>query len=71
VAASGTSRFVSYLGARQHPFAAVYRGGTWTVSDLTPGAGAQRLVAVTAAGGLGTVLAASEGSDRLYAISGI
>ena len=71
VAVSGASAFVGFLGSRQHPVLAVYRGGAWTVRDLTPTAGPQRLLAVTAARGLGTVLAASEGTDRLYAIANL
>jgi hypothetical protein len=71
VAVSGASGFVGFLGARQHPLLAVYRSGAWTVRDLTPTAGPQRLVALTAARGLGTVLAASEGTDRLYAIANV
>jgi hypothetical protein len=40
--------------------------------DLTPTATSQQLVvAVTAARGLGTLLAASLGSNRLYAIANI
>lgn len=70
VAVSGANIFVGFQNAHQHPALALFRGG-WTVRDLTPTAGPQRLLAVTAAGGLGTVLAASEGSDRLYAIANI
>ena len=50
-----------------HPFAAIYRGG-WSGYDLTPGAGEQRLLALTAAGARGTALAASFVTDRLYAV---
>jgi hypothetical protein len=71
VAASGANRFVGFLGQHQHPWLAVYRGGAWAVRDLTPTAGPQRLLAVTAARGLGTVLAASEGTDRLYVIANL
>jgi hypothetical protein len=69
VAVSGASRFISFQGAHEHPVLALYRGGAWTVRDLTPTAGPQRLLAVTAARGLGTVLAVSEGTDRLYAVA--
>jgi hypothetical protein len=47
----------------------VYRDGSWSGHDLTPGAGSQRGGAVTAAGGRGTVLAASEVTNRLYAVA--
>jgi hypothetical protein len=61
--------FVAYQDFRQHPFVAVYRGGTWSGRDLTPGAGGQLVLAVTASGGRGTVLAASFSSHRLYAVA--
>lgn len=63
--------FVAYRDYRQHPFLAIYRNGSWSGRDLTPGAGAQQVMAVTAAGGRGhrPVLAASEASNRLYAIA--
>jgi hypothetical protein len=61
--------FVAYKDFRQHPFVAVFRGGGWSGRDLTPGAGEQEVLAVTAAGGRGTVLAASHASDRLYAVA--
>jgi hypothetical protein len=61
--------FVAYRDFRQHPFLALYRNGTWSGRDLTPGAGGQQVVAVTAAGGRGTVLAASEVTNRLYAVA--
>jgi hypothetical protein len=48
---------------------AVSRNGSWSGRDLTPGAGSQWPLAVTAAGGRGTVLAASDASNRLYAIA--
>src|SRR5918995_102718 len=60
--------FVAYKDFRQHPFVAIYRGGAWSGRDLTPGAGDQQVLAVTATGGRGTVLAASQASDRLYAV---
>jgi hypothetical protein len=65
------TRFVSFQGAHEHPVLALYRGGAWTVRNLTPTAGPQRLLAVTAARGLGTVLAVSEGTDRLYAVANL
>jgi hypothetical protein len=46
---------------------AIYRNGSWPGRHLTPGAGAQQVMAVTAAGAAATVLAASEASNRLYA----
>ena len=49
--------------------ARTFRGGAWSGRDLTPGAGEQEVLAVTAAGGRGTVLAASHASDRLYAVA--
>jgi hypothetical protein len=61
--------FVAYKDYRQHPFLAIYRNGSWSGRDLTPGAGTQQVLAVTAAGGRGTVLAASEATNRLYAIA--
>ncbi|HSO53419.1 MAG TPA: hypothetical protein VL330_11850 [Actinomycetes bacterium] len=61
--------FVAYKDFRQHPFVAIYRGGAWSGRDLTPGAGDQQVLAVTATGGRGTVLAASQASDRLYAVA--
>ena len=61
--------FVAYRDFRQHPFLAVYRNGAWSGRDLTPGAGSQHVLAVTAAGGRGTVLAASDASNRLYAVA--
>jgi hypothetical protein len=61
--------FVAYRDFREHPFLAVYRNGAWSGRDLTPGAGSQRVVAVTAAAGRGTVLAASEVTNRLYAVA--
>jgi hypothetical protein len=48
----------------------MYRGG-WVGYDLTPGAGTQRLLALTAAGGRGTAFAASFVTDRLYAVPGL
>ena len=69
VATSQGVVFVAYRDFRQHPFLAVYRSGSWSGRDLTPGAGSQQVVAVTAAGGRGTVLAASDASNRLYAIA--
>jgi hypothetical protein len=69
VATSQGVVFVAYRDFRQHPFLALYRNGTWSGRDLTPGAGGQRVVAVTAAGGRGTVLAASEVTNRLYAVA--
>jgi hypothetical protein len=60
--------FVAYRDFRGHPFVAISRGG-WSGRDLTPGAGSQQVLAVTAAAGRGTVLAASEASNRLYAIA--
>jgi hypothetical protein len=61
--------FVAYRDFRGHPFAAVFRNGSWSGRDLTPGAGSQHVLAVTAAGGRGTVLAASDASNRLYAVA--
>jgi hypothetical protein len=61
--------FVAFKDFRQHPFVAIYRGGAWSGRDLTPGAGDQQVLAVTATGGRGTVLAASQASDRLYAVA--
>jgi hypothetical protein len=57
--------FVAYRDYRQHPFLAIYRNGSWPGRHLTPGAGAQQVMAVTAAGAAATVLAASEASNRL------
>lgn len=62
--------FVAYTNTARHPFAAVHRGG-WVGHDLTPGAGTQRLLALTAAGGRGTAFAASFVTDRLYAVPGL
>jgi hypothetical protein len=62
--------FVAYTNAAQHPFAAIHRSG-WAGYDLTPGAGAQRLLALTAASGRGTAVAASFATDRLYAVPGL
>jgi hypothetical protein len=62
--------FVAFTNTAQHPFAAMYRGG-WVGYDLTPGAGSQRLLALTAAGGRGTAFAASFVTHRLYAIPGL
>ena len=61
--------FVAYRDFRQHPFLAVYRNGSWSGRDLTPGAGSQHVLALTAAAGRGTVLAASDASNRLYAVA--
>ena len=61
--------FVAYRDFRSHPFLAVYRNGAWSGRDLTPGAGSQHVLAVTAAAGRGTVLAASDASNRLYAVA--
>jgi hypothetical protein len=61
--------FVVFRNNRQHPFVGIYRGGAWGGRDLTPGAGEQDVLAVTATGGRGTVLAASHVTDRLYAIA--
>jgi hypothetical protein len=61
---------VAYTNTAQHPFAAIHRSG-WVGYDLTPGAGAQRLLALTAAGGRGTAIAASFVTDRLYAVPGL
>jgi hypothetical protein len=72
VAASMGNRFVVWQDHLGHPFVAVYRNGQWVGQDLTPTATSQQLVvAVTAARGLGTLLAASLGSNRLYAIANI
>ena len=68
---SGRVVFVGFRNLNQHPFVGIYRNGVWSGRDLTPGAGQQQLLAVTAAGGRGTVLAASEVTDRLYAIANI
>ncbi|HKE99410.1 MAG TPA: hypothetical protein VKG45_10825 [Actinomycetes bacterium] len=71
VTASGPNAFVAFTNLTGHPFVAVRRGPTtWTGSDLTPTAGSfQEVVAITATGGVGTLLAASDGSDRLYAVA--
>jgi hypothetical protein len=61
--------FVAYRDLRQHPFVAIFRNGGWSGRDLTPGAGFQEVLALTATGGRGTVLAASHTSHRLYAIA--
>jgi hypothetical protein len=72
VAASMGNAFVAWQNLNRHPFVAVYRNGQWAGRDLTPTANTQQLVvAVTAARGFGTVLAASLGSNRLYAIANI
>ena len=70
VSTSSGVLFVAYTNTGRHPFAAMYRGG-WVGYDLTPGAGSQRLLALTAAGGRGTALAASFVTDRLYAVPGL
>ena len=57
--------FVAYRDYRQHPVLAIYRNGSWPGRHLTPGAGAQQVMAVAAAGAAATVLAASEASNRL------
>jgi hypothetical protein len=62
--------FVAYTNTARHPFVAIHRGG-WVGHDLTPGAGTQRLLALTAAGGRGTAFAASFVTDRLYAVPGL
>jgi hypothetical protein len=61
--------FVAFRDFRQHPFVAIFRSGAWSGRDLTPGAGGQLVLAVTASGGRGTVLAASFSSHRLYAVA--
>jgi hypothetical protein len=61
--------FVAFRDFRQHPFVAIFRGGAWSGRDLTPNAGRQLVLAVTATGGRGTVLAASFTSNRLYAVA--
>jgi hypothetical protein len=61
--------FVAFRDFRQHPFVAIFRSGAWAGRDLTPGAGGQLVLAVTASGGRGTVLAASFASHRLYAVA--
>jgi hypothetical protein len=61
--------FVAFRDFRQHPFVAIFRAGAWSGRDLTPGAGGQLVLAVTATGGRGTVLAASFSSHRLYAVA--
>jgi hypothetical protein len=61
--------FVAFRDFRQHPFVAIFRSGAWSGRDLTPGAGGQLVLAVTAGGGRGTVLAASFSSHRLYAVA--
>jgi len=61
--------FVAFRDFRQHPFVAIFRSGAWSGRDLTPGAGGQPVLAVTASGGRGTVLAASFSSHRLYAVA--
>ena len=69
VTTSSGAVFVAFRDFRQHPFVAIFRAGSWSGRDLTPGAGAQLVLAVTASGGRGTVLAASFGSHRLYAVA--
>jgi hypothetical protein len=69
VTTSSAVVFVAFRDFRQHPFVAINRAGSWSGRDLTPGAGEQLVLAVTASGGRGTVLAASFGSHRLYAIA--
>ena len=69
VTTSSGAVFVAFQDFRQHPFVAISRAGSWSGRDLTPGAGRQLVLAVTASGGRGTVLAASFSSHRLYAVA--
>jgi hypothetical protein len=64
------ANFTAWTNGSEH-LALAKSGGAGSISfqvDLNPGAGAQRLIGISASGGKATVLGASFTSDRLYSI---